>query len=180
MAKFSKFRFRKAKFENDKKTYNNDFNRKKVLKERITRFQKRTKHITKDTRRKITSGSFKYLKRYSYNFIDLLVKLGFAKHSSRTKILFVLAPLISLTIIDNIVIAFVITTINVFACVIMFSFAVVSKEVGMVNGVFDYGKYKYEKEKREVIIILVMTAFTMITIIFGHCIFDFIIQLVKS
>ena len=80
----------------------------------------------------------------------------------------------------RIVVAFVITTINVFACVIMFSFAVVSKEVGMVNGVFDYGKYKYEKAKREVIIILVMTAFTMITIIFGHCIFDFIIQLVKS
>ena len=31
MAKFSKFRFRKAKFENDKKTYNNGFNRKKVF-----------------------------------------------------------------------------------------------------------------------------------------------------
>ena len=108
MAKFGKFRFRKAKFEGDKRVQSNDFTKKKLFKEKLTRFQKRTKHITKDTRKKITAGSLKYLKKYSYNFIDLLVKLGFAKHSSRTKILFVIIPLISLTIIDNIVVAFVI------------------------------------------------------------------------
>ena len=38
----------------------------------------------------------------------------------------------------------------------------------MVNGVFDYGKYKYIKSYRETIAILVMFFISSVSIIIGH------------
>ena len=108
-----------------------------------------------------------------------MVKFGFAKYTPKAKVAFIILPLILSTLVDNVAVAIVVTSLNLFVCVILFSFAVVPKEYGVVNGVFDYGKYKYIKAKREVIIMLIMTAFMLFSIIFGHYIFDNIFDLIR-
>ena len=177
MARFSRFsKIKNFRLNRHKGSVDGE---KKPFNRRITIIQKRTKHFAKATRGRITSGTAKYLKKYSFNIVNILVKLGFAKYTPKAKVAFIILPLILSTLVDNVAVAIVVTSLNLFVCVILFSFAVVPKEYGVVNGVFDYGKYKYIKSKREVIIMLIMTAFMLFSIIFGHYIFDNIFDLIR-
>ena len=107
-------------------------------------------------------------KKTSINLIKLLIKLGLYKHAISIRLFFMLFPFLLLIVVDGAVIAFLVTTINIFVCSIVFLATNVSKEEAYVNGNFDYGKYKNKKIIRETIAIIVCFAFVMFNTFIGH------------
>ena len=55
-------------------------------------------------------------KKTSINLIKLLIKLGLYKHAISIRLFFMLFPFLLLIVVDGAVIAFVVTTINIFVC----------------------------------------------------------------
>ena len=106
-------------------------------------FFKKKIHFTNKKAKRISKSALFYLmgktRRYSYSLIDLLIKIGVYKTALLLKLIFIVSPFVVLTIVDNFVVAFIMTIINIFLCAIFFSFATVSKSECIVNGEFDFG-----------------------------------------
>ena len=107
-------------------------------------------------------------KKTSISFVKLLIKLGLYKSALSIRLFFILFPFLFLIVVDGAVTAFIITTINIFVCSIVFLATNVSKEGAMVNGNFDYGKYRNKKIIRETIAIIICFALVMFNTFIGH------------
>ena len=88
-----------------------------------------------------------------------------------------MAPFIFFIFVDNFVLAFIMSIFNIFICAVIFSLTDVNKNLAMVNGEFDYGKYKYLKAVKETIAILLAFFTIMMSTFFGHYIIDDIVGL---
>lgn len=108
--------------------------------------------------------------------LTMLIKLGLYKHFMEAKIFFIIAPFVFLMVVDNIVLSFVITTLNTFICSIVILTANISKEEAIVDRKFDYGLYKYLLAKKQTKVIVICFALTMFNIFIGHCFVDKILN----
>ena len=142
------------------------------LKKRIHFTNKKAKRISKSALFYITNKT----RKYSYSLIDLLIKLGVYKIALLLKLIFIVSPFIVLTIVDNFVVAFIMTIMNIFLCAIFFSFATVSKSECIVNGEFDFGLYQQKKAKRETVVIVITFGTVLLSIFIGHYIVTDIIS----
>ena len=106
--------------------------------------------------------------RFSYWFVDVLMLLRVHKHIRKIKLGIVIIPFILLSIFDDFVIAILVATFNVFACSLIFALVSVKKEEAMVDGKFDYGKYKNLKSRKEVVAATFSAFIAMISVIFGN------------
>ena len=126
---------------------------------------KKTKHISRGAVMKVLN----FTKRRSLSIVNLLIKMGLARQTTKVKMLSVVVPLISLTLIDNFIVAIVITSIDLFFCALCFSMTTVHKSEAYNSDYdFDYGKYKYLCSVREVYAIIAISIFVMLSIIIGH------------
>ena len=106
--------------------------------------------------------------RFSYWFVDILMFLRIHKHIRKIKLGIVIVPFILLSIFDDFVIAILVATFNVFACSLIFALVSVNKNEAMVDGKFDYGKYKNIKSRKEVVAATFSTFVAMVSVIFGN------------
>ena len=143
-------------------------------------FLKKKIHFTNKKAKRISKSALFYLmgktRRYSYSLIDLLIKIGVYKAALLLKLIFIVSPFVVLTIVDNFVVAFIMTIINIFLCAIFFSFATVSKSECIVNGEFDFGLYQQKKATRETIVIVITFCVVLLSIFVGHYIITDIIS----
>ena len=143
---------------------------KKYLQFNITKqgntykISKRLKHNTKAIRNIL----IKKLNIRRIGLVELLMNVKLYKQTFLLKLIFVLIPLIILIPLDNVVMAMIMTIFDIFCCALIFSLASTERKDAMVNGAFDYGKYKYIKSYRETIAILVMFFISSVSIIIGH------------
>ena len=106
--------------------------------------------------------------RFSYWFVDLLMMLRVHKHIRKIKLGIVIVPFVLLSIFDDFVIAILVATFNVFACSLIFALVSVNRDEAMVDGKFDYGKYKNIKSRKEVVAITFSMLIAMVSVIFGN------------
>ena len=106
--------------------------------------------------------------RFSYWFVDLLMMLRVHKHIRKIKLGIVIVPFVLLSIFDDFVIAILVATFNVFACSLIFALVSVNRDGAMVDGKFDYGKYKNIKSRKEVVAITFSMLIAMVSVIFGN------------
>lgn len=135
---------------------------------------KRTKRYYKRTLKVATFG----VKKISFSIVKLLVRFGLYKNILLLKLLFIMVPFIFFIVVDNFVLAFIMATFNIFICAIIFSLTDVNKNLAMVNGEFDYGKYKHLKSIKETIAILLAFFTVMMSTFFGHYIIDDVIGMI--
>lgn len=155
------------------------YNRNKNASGRFDRINK-ARYITKKTRRvyrKTIKTTTFGIKKLSFSVVRLLVKFGLYKKILLLKLLFIMAPFIFFIFVDNFVLAFIMSIFNIFICAVIFSLTDVNKNLAMVNGEFDYGKYKYLKSVKETIAILLAFFTIMMSTFFGHYIIDDIVGL---
>ena len=106
--------------------------------------------------------------RFSYWFVDILMLLRVHKHIRKIKLGIVIIPFILLSIFDDFVIAILVATFNVFACSLIFALVSIAKDDAMVDGKFDYGKYKNIKSRKEVVAATFGAFIAMASVIFGN------------
>ena len=106
--------------------------------------------------------------KFSYWFVDILMLLRIHKHIRKIKLGIVIIPFILLSIFDDFVIAILVATFNVFACSLIFALVSVNKDEAMVDGKFDYGKYKNIKSRKEVVAATFSAFVAMMSVIFGN------------
>ena len=106
--------------------------------------------------------------RFSYWFVDILMLLRIHKHIRKIKLGIVIIPFILLSIFDDFVIAILVATFNVFACSLIFALVSIAKDDAMVDGKFDYGKYKNIKSRKEVVAATFCAFIAMASVIFGN------------
>ena len=106
--------------------------------------------------------------KFSYWFVDILMLLRIHKHIRKIKLGIVIIPFVVLSIFDDFVIAIIVATFNVFACSLIFALVSVNKDEAMVDGKFDYGKYKNLKSRREVVAMTASVIVAMASVIFGN------------
>ncbi len=138
-------------------------------------------------KKKINENNYRLSKRIKYKrkfyikpigLIDLFVKIGFYKDILLLKLIFIIAPLIVLLLIDNAVIAIIIATIDIFCCALIFSTTYTNKNEAIRKGKFDYDLYKYIKSRKETRAILIMTFVSIILTLIGHLLMkDFLITI---
>lgn len=147
---------------------------KKKINENNYRLSKRIKYKTKVFRDNFIRKF--YIK--PIGLIDLFVKIGFYKDILLLKLIFIIAPLIVLLLIDNAVIAIIIATIDIFCCALIFSTTYTNKNEAIRKGKFDYDLYKYIKSRKETRAILIMTFVSIILTLIGHLLMkDFLITI---
>ena len=136
------------------------------------RVSKRLKYQVKQIR----GGLLKKLCAKPMSLIDLMLRIGIYKKTLALKLLFILFPFIILLITDGFVISVVVATIDIFLCALIFSITTTERKEAIVNGKFDYGKYKTIKAKKETISILLMFFVAMMLTIIGHFILEKLLQ----
>ena len=62
----------------------------------------------------------------------------------------------------------IIATIDIFCCAFLFSMTTTERYEAIIDGSFDYGKYKYIKARKEVVAILFMFFIAVVSILIGH------------
>lgn len=134
---------------------------------------KKTRRFYKKTFKTATFG----VKKVSFNIVKLVVRSGLYKKILLLKLVFIMAPFLFFVVVDNFVLAFIMTIFNIFICAVIFSLTDVNKNLAMVNGEFDYGKYKYLKSVKETIAILLAFFTVMMSTFFGHYVIDDVVGL---
>jgi len=140
------------------------------------RFSKRIKHKTKSIR----VGFIKKLCSKPINLIDLFIKIGLYKQTLLLKLIFVLVPFAIVLLLDNVVVAIIVATINIFFCALFFSITTTERHEAIVDGKFDYGKYKYIKSYKETIAILLMFFVSSALILIGHNVLEDLIPTISG
>ena len=139
--------------------------------------------VSKRLKNKMKSNGIGFVRKLCskpMNLIDFLMRFGIYKKTLSLKLIFVLIPFVVLNITDSFVISVVITTINIFCCYLMFSFAITNKEEAIVDGKFDYGMYKTIKAKKETIAIIIMCFVSLLLILLGHYYLESLMQIFAS
>ncbi len=139
---------------------------------RIRKINKKTKNLAK----KVLDYTLLFPNKTISNVLTTLIKLGLYKCIVEAKLFFIIAPFIFLIVVDNIVVSFIITTLNTFICSIVFLTANISREEAVVNGELDYGLYKYLLAKKQTKAIIICFALTMFNIFIGHFFVDKILN----
>lgn len=132
---------------------------------------KRTKRFYRKTIKTATFG----VKKVSFSVVKLLIRFGLYKKILLLKLVFIIVPFLFFIVVDNFVLAFIMTIFNIFICAVIFSLTDVNRNLAMVNGEFDYGKYKYLKSVKETIAILLALFTVMMSTFFGHYVIDDIV-----
>ena len=136
------------------------------------RVSKRLKYQTKQ----VGNAFLRRLFARPMNLVDLMIRIGLYKKTLVLKLLFILFPFVILLITNGFVIAVIIATIDIFCCALIFSMTDVERKEALVNGKFDYGKYKSIKAQKETIAILLMMFISMALIIIGNSILEQLLQ----
>ena len=129
---------------------------------------KRTKRFYRKTIKTATFG----VKKVSFSVVKLLIRFGLYKKILLLKLVFIIVPFLFFIVVDNFVLAFIMTIFNILICAVIFLLTDVNKKLAMVNGEFDYGRYKYLKSVKETIAILLALFTVMMSTFFGHCVID--------
>lgn len=128
------------------------------------RLSKRIKYRSKIARNEV----MKHFYFKSVGLVDLLVRLGVHKNVFFLKLMFVIMPFAVLCFTNNTIIAMIIATIDIFCCAFLFSMTTTERYEAIIDGSFDYGKYKYIKARKEVVAILFMFFIAVVSILIGH------------
>ena len=145
--------------------YYDDINRTKYI-------AKKTKRLYRKTIKTATFG----VKKISFSVVRLLISFGLFKKILLLKLVFIIAPFLFFIVVDNFVSAFIMTIFNIFICALIFSLTDVNKGLAIVDGEFDYGKYKYLKSVKESVAILLAFFTVMMSTFFGHYVIDDIVS----
>ena len=140
------------------------------------RASKRLKHVSKQT----SMFLLRKLIMRPMGLLELLMYLGIARHVLLLKLIFILLPFSVLILIDNVVIAIVVSTVDVFCCALIFSITITDRSEALVDGKFDYGKYKHIRAKKDTIAILLMSFVATLSILIGHYFIGGFIQIIPS
>lgn len=143
-----------------KEQYNKNFFRKKTN----YRLSKRLKHQSKI----VVDKMMKKFYTKPIGLIDLLVGLGLYKDVLLLKLIFIIVPFFILFLFDDIVIAMIIATVDIFLCALVFSMTVTGKHEAIVDNKFDYDLYRNIKSKKVTKAILIMTFVSIILTLVGH------------
>ena len=139
--------------------------------ERNSKFYNEKHRVSKVIKHKTKTFRSELLKKIcikQIGLIELLISLGIYKKTLMLKLAFVVVPFIILLIVDDVATALIVTIVDIFCCAFIFSITSTSRNDGMINGIFDYGKYKYIKAYRETVAILIMLFISLVLIISGH------------
>lgn len=170
--KFKASKNRKMEIIKNKIKNRNHFRLTKTKEGYKYKIPKRLKHTSK----MLSMNFIRKICSKPMGIIDLLVKMKIYKHTLSLKLIFILIPFVILLLIDNVVMAIIIATIDIFCCAIMFSITATERQEALVNGKFDYGKYKQIKAKKETIAILLMFFVSSVLIILGHTTLNSLVQ----
>lgn len=140
--------------------YNKNFFKKKTN----YRFSKRLKHKSKI----VVNEIMKKFYTKPIGLIDLLVGLGLYKDVLLLKLIFIIVPFVILFLFDDIVVAMIIATVDIFLCALVFSMTVTERHEAIVDNKFDYDLYRNIKSKKETKAILIMTFVSIILTLIGH------------
>ena len=140
--------------------YNKNFFKKKTN----YRFSKRLKYKSKI----VVNEIMKKFYTKPIGLIDLLVGLGLYKDVLLLKLIFIIVPFVILFLFDDIVVAMIIATVDIFLCALVFSMTVTERHEAIVDNKFDYDLYRNIKSKKETKAILIMTFVSIILTLIGH------------